>query len=312
MSAQPALTREEWLAARRHHVTATDIAAILGVHPYVSPRLVYLDKRGELPEQAETDAMWLGTYLEDTVAKRFAQEMGKEPVRAVLEVKKDEPLFAATCDFLVGDDELLECKTAGAWAANNFGIEGTDDVPVQYLCQAQWQLFVTGRKVCHLWVLRFSPTRFGRYVIKADPKLHTTMAHQARKWWNEHIVQGCPPPLSGAECDTRYVEQKAPLADGSIIAASEDIEDACAELGNVRQELAQVEARKAALENQIKDFMGEAQVLKTSSGDFKWGNRSRSGIDTKRLALEFPDIAKELATTTTFRAFTTPFRSEKA
>lgn len=310
--AAPNFDRAQWLAERRLHITATDIAAILGIHPYRSARIVWLDKRGELPEQEETDAMWLGTQLEQTIAEHFWRETGTRPERAGLCVHPTEPLFAATPDFYIGDDALLECKVAGQNSAQNFGEEGSDEIPSQYLCQAQWQMLVTGRKVCHLRVLMPHCMKVVPYTVAANPQLQNTMAHQARKWWNEYIVAGLAPPLSGADCDGKLVELKAPVSDGSVVTASPDIDDVCAELGNVRKDRQQLDEREAALTNQIKEFMGEAEVLESGQGRFKWSNQERQGIDTKRLKSEHPDIAEALAAKTFFRVFRTPFKSEKA
>lgn len=65
--------RDEWLEARRQGVTASEIAAILGLSPYESPRSLYHRKRGEHPEEDESDAMRWGKRLEAPIADEFAE-----------------------------------------------------------------------------------------------------------------------------------------------------------------------------------------------------------------------------------------------
>ena len=62
----------EWLEARRHGITASEIAAVLGLSPYESPYSLYWRKLGELPAQDDTLAMALGRHLESFVAGQFA------------------------------------------------------------------------------------------------------------------------------------------------------------------------------------------------------------------------------------------------
>ena len=45
------LPREEWLKVRRTGIGGSDVAAILGMDHNRGPLHVYLDKRGELPEE---------------------------------------------------------------------------------------------------------------------------------------------------------------------------------------------------------------------------------------------------------------------
>jgi predicted phage-related endonuclease len=58
-------------------------------------------------------------------------------------------------DGVVVTDALLECKTASAFARNDWGTPGTDEVPPLYLVQCAWYLAITGCERCVL--LRFNP-----------------------------------------------------------------------------------------------------------------------------------------------------------
>ncbi|MEU0941150.1 YqaJ viral recombinase family protein, partial [Embleya sp. NPDC005971] len=64
--------RDTWLAARRLGIGSSDVPDILGVGDFGSPLRVYLDKVGELADDAGDPAFW-GTVLEDPIAREWAR-----------------------------------------------------------------------------------------------------------------------------------------------------------------------------------------------------------------------------------------------
>jgi len=66
-------TREEWLALRTQTIGASEIAAILGCHPWETPLSLWAKKTGATPREDETPAMKRGRYME-----RVALEMLRE------------------------------------------------------------------------------------------------------------------------------------------------------------------------------------------------------------------------------------------
>ncbi len=328
MSAAPVLTssgdREAWLAARRKVITATDVAAILGVHPYRSAHQVFLDKIGMEPEKAETEPMWWGSKMEQAIGEKYAADYALELVPAGFVLDESEPIFGATPDFYIlgSPNEILECKVAGEGASRNFGPSETDEVPDHYLCQVMWQLAVTGLKVGRLAVLLSSLTT-RTYTIKRDSKLIEHMKHRARIFWYEYVQAENAPPLSGFKPDTDYINAKHPSEEpGAKVVADFEIDKLAHELKIA------IDAENAAalkvdeLKNQLKQFMGDASILETSSGAFTWKTPAGERVSWKDLALflkaEFgipPDkfeAAKAGFCSRYERRFNTPFRSNRA
>jgi putative phage-type endonuclease len=304
--------RDAWLEARRTSVTATDAAAVMGVHPYKTPREVYLDKKGLLPEVQDNRFMEWGRTLEPVIGKKWSENNGLPIVQGDFTRHPKEPYFAATPDFLVGDDAVLEVKTAGHFAGENFGESGTDAVPTQYLVQVLWQCFVTGRTKWHLAVL-IGGNDYREFKGVADSDLIQRMAHLCRKFWHEYILSDCPPPLTGHERDTNLVTKQHPEDDGSEVVATWELEEIIAELGHLRAELQDKELRRTQLENQIKEFMGDATKLRSQEGFFTWKASGRKVVNWKEIAKhvgqEFIEANTTLVPTRTFR---TPWKSDRA
>lgn len=335
------MTREEWLAARRQKITATDVAAILGVHPYKTAGEVYRDKLGLLPEVEENEAMWWGTCMESKVAERFALTKGMDAYKAELACDPDEDYFACTPDYYVVDGtgqvfegvtpptgervRLLECKIAGEGAARNFGDSETDQVPDHYLCQVMWQMACTRIRHAHLAVL-LPNLRMRTYTFKWDESLIQRMRFVARKFRNEYILAECPPPITGHKPDTEYLKERFPAEKPeSEIVATYEVDQLARELK------AAIEAENVAslevdrLKNELRLFMGDAAILKTTEGKFTWKTPSGGYCKWKNVVDELvnnrcidPTLAAEVAelrakhTAPGERRFLTPFRSNRA
>lgn len=316
MSAQPQVSREQWLEERESCITASRIAALVGLNPWETPRTVYEQMKGLSAPKEQTEAMEMGTDLEPFIAAMFAKrnglQIGTELVANgfALWHHPDNPRFAATPDYLLGEDALVECKWAGVNTAGSFGKEASDEAPAHYLLQCQWQMFVTGRKLCHLAVL--TPWGFRSYKLESDPETQRRLAFHAAKFLGEYIDSDCPPPLTGHNPDTEWVKQKFPEDSGSVIRATDSIEEKIAELGHLKLELKSLELKSSELENQIKEFMADASILESDEGRFTYKSQTRESIDSKRLRSDYPEAAEACSKTTSFRVFRTPWKSEKA
>src|SRR5690606_9681273 len=125
-------TRDEWLQERRHGIGGSDVAAMLGLSPYMTPLELYHHKRGEIPTP-EREGEWLewGQALEEPIAQRFARETGRTvlaPWQAlgtspdepyIVLVDREHPFLRVSLDrfFVDAADErgTLEIKNTSEW-----------------------------------------------------------------------------------------------------------------------------------------------------------------------------------------------------
>ena len=134
----------EWIRV----VTASKVAAILGVSPYDSPLSMWRKMKGLDRPDAETPAMRRGNLLESSVldwweadnptariieCQALVKLPGVEWAAANLDAVAEVPDVASTLTAVA-----VEAKTTTSW--DEWGEPGTDQVPMHYLVQALWQL----------------------------------------------------------------------------------------------------------------------------------------------------------------------------
>ncbi len=143
----------DWLDARRKGVTASEIAALMGLSNWETPFALYHRKLGNLPEQEDNLSMAVGRHFEAFVAGLFAErhpEFGVGGDGQTLFASLERPWQMATPDRILYDAgrisgpnlAVLECKTDAAY--DGWGEDGTDEIPVKYRCQVLWQCDVLG------------------------------------------------------------------------------------------------------------------------------------------------------------------------
>ena len=175
-------TEAEWLAARRHGVTASEIAVVMGLSPYDSPFALYHRKRGDLPGIEEDDAMALGRHMESYVAGQFAKRHPEFTVIGdgrMLFAHPGRPWQMATPDRQVYEVSgmadrlrrneplaLLECKIDAG--GDGWGEDGSDQIPVHYRCQILWQCDVMAARNWYLACLDWRSRKIRVYEGKLD------------------------------------------------------------------------------------------------------------------------------------------------
>lgn len=190
----PTISEADWLDRRRHGITASEIAIVLGLSPYSSPFELYYRKRGELPPQPDNDAMAIGRAMENYVAGQFGRRhpefyltgSGRELYRhserewqmATPDRVAFERQLCGSCDAGLpmgctcetereGREPLaaVECKVD---AGDQFGDEDSGEIPVHYRCQVLWQMDVLSVTTGYLAALLWHKRQVRVYEITMD------------------------------------------------------------------------------------------------------------------------------------------------
>lgn len=290
-------TRDEWLAARRQGVTASEIATVMGLNPWDSPYALFWRKRGDLPEQDDNEAMALGRYLEAYVAGLFA---GRHPEFALtgdgsaLWAHQDRPWQMATPDRLIDGCDLpdsmphycpmdplavLEAKTTASY--DGWGDDGSDEIPVHYRCQVLWQMDVMGVSTGYVACLFLHSRRFRVYEITMDGQAKDDLELMRGEALDflQRVATGTPPEPDWRPATTAALKRLHPdLEDREQVIPARMGRSWLAACGRVKS----AEAAKRRLENQIRERLGAANRAVLKDGT-KVATRRKYTVTEKKI-----------------------------
>ncbi|MDX2014184.1 MAG: YqaJ viral recombinase family protein [Myxococcaceae bacterium] len=178
------------------------IAAALGVSRYKTPLDAYFDIKGETPEYETTEDQDRGIFLEPALLEWSRKKTGIDWLKPSMPlVSRRSPWFTYSPDGIPahGGNAILEIKAPGPFAAAEWGDEGTDQVPMEYLLQGAWGVMVTDTAECHFAALISGKLRLFKYV--RDLELEERMVAKAQAFIANHVEPSVPPEPTYADFD---------------------------------------------------------------------------------------------------------------
>jgi putative phage-type endonuclease len=272
------MNREQWLAARREIITASDVAAILGYDDRRTALDVYVNKiTGQ--EIEDSDAMLLGRCLEDGIGRAYAVKTGR-PVSEFPEyymaVHPEIPWLAATPDreterptpvrvddsvvkMSIGESGPLEIKHAG-WMKRR---DWEDSAPlfvqiqlqIQIACMStSWGAYcgVVGGSEIHYDDMDFNKAFFDNAVEQLD-EFHWRLKHKR-------------PPAVDCPKHLKAIKALYPNDNGETVDLSPEIELLDAQREEAKRTAKESDAQADELEAKIREAIGSATFGKLPSG----------------------------------------------
>ena len=276
------LTRVEFLARRKSGIGGSDIAAILGLSPWRTALDVWLDKTS--PEVIETPsapigtgaALWWGSRLEEVIGKAYSEATGRRIQRHnALIVDAAHPYMIGDVDFLaytsdgktpatkkgVRTDLGIEVKTA-RFASDEWGADGTDEIPAGYLAQVQWYMGLLPSVQRFDLVALFGGSELRIYPVERDDDLIAGIRDAGERFWRDFVAAGCPPPPATAE----DVRKLFPAPQSASATASPEIEKIVAHVRRLSRVRIDLTAEEDDLKDKIAVAIGDAEELKDADG----------------------------------------------
>lgn len=246
---------ELWHAARAAGIGASEIAAIVGLSPWESHFSLWHRKAGLIGPLEVNEQMSWGHYLEPAIAKRFADEHPDLLVKRTGTWRsRMRPWQLANPDRLAYPGKVpVEVK----WApySDGWGESGSDEIPVYYRCQVQWQMDVMGAEFAYVAALVGSEYR--EYVIAYDPE-DIEVLRKAGQEFMDSLAAGEPPDIDATAHTYRVLKERHPEIDGS----DQEIDAALADwYRRSRRELAEAETDAGLAKNFVLAAAGTAKYV---------------------------------------------------
>ena len=291
------LINQDFSVDRSKYIGGSDIGAILGLSRFRSPLQTWMEKTGREAGKSDSLALRFGSFAEEFVASEYSRSTGMKLLYDESAfIHPEHSMFCAHIDRLVMGDglnslptKILECKTANSFSQGDWGIVGSDEVPLSYLCQVAWYQAITGIEQADLAVL-FGNSDFRIYEIARDKELEQMIIQKALFFWNEYILKDIPPPVqSEADCHTLFSKGDP----SKSVEAKAEIIELTKRLQILNSEIDSREIEGSHIKQSIMSEIGEAETL-TYQGKVlaTWKAPKPSfRLDSKRLELEHPELA---------------------
>lgn len=287
-TAEPATDRSKFLGG-------SDAAAVLGLSRWKTPLQIWGEKTGNIVPEDISDrlSVKLGNRLEQVVVELFEEETGKK-CRRVNEALTHpvHPFLAAKLDRrVVGEDAILEVKTASGWKIKEW--EG-DDIPQEYVIQVLHYLAVTGAKKAYIACLIGGNQKFVWKEILRDEKVLKQLVAKEVEFWNDFVVTKIMPTAAITKDDADTLFSLFPDgAEGVELSLGSDVNAIIEAIQRAEVTVKQAEDLVDEGKNRLRAVLGEASIGKTDKFRVTWKNQMSRRVDTTKLKEQAPALYAE-------------------
>ena len=304
------------------------VASILGCNPYQTKHSAWLYLTDQIDGPEDNAAMKRGRVMEEPVAQTFQSfhdEFEVKKTKYSFENQYIDPVYDFLCSLpdreisYAGESEpvgLLEIKTATIHSKQQWGEEGTADIPLNYYCQGQWYMGMFGLPVCYYPVMFFNDsirkTTYSEYVVEYDREFYEMAREACVKFWTDCVDGKQEPALDELDAGTeQWIKKSFPCNTSPEEPATPEEESVIDQYVEALRTLKDAETKTEKLKAAIQLLIGNRDGIISLKGKFTWKNNKQSvKTDFKKLVEEL-DVSKELiAAYTTItpgpRVFRTP------
>lgn len=254
---------EAQLEARKLGIGGSDMPIILGLSSYKTPYQLYMEKLGlVLSSTDETPAQYWGTQLEHIVRNEFAK-------RNNVRIDLPETFIHSEYTFLRGNvdgfisawNAVLEIKCSSGFMAHQWGEDGTDIIPLQYLVQVAHYCAVAEAECAYIAVL-IGGNDYRQYKYTRDLALEARLIDEAKLFWMCVETQMPPEPIN--QVDLRLMYPKHNPDKTKTIAP--EVEQQLIAMLDIRNKKKRLEEAEDKTKFNIMQYMEDAECLTDSEG----------------------------------------------
>ncbi len=281
--------------ARRLRITASDAAAIVRMSPWKTPADIWVQKKHpELVDKSpESPALYWGKQKEPLVLENYAKvtEVVLEGSQQSI-ANSSHPWMTCTPDGLVkGRKKGVEAKTASGFQSRDWGVEGTDQVPPQYLIQGHHSMMVTGYEEWDIPVL-IDSSDFRIYHLFRDKELEQFLFEHEEEFYRRFVLGNEVPTFDwGADIKSLIAKRWPKQEPKSVLSVDANgdntIRKNLVKLSEARTTIAKCEIEKEEAESVIQSYMKEKETLEWAARSLRitWKTgKTREKVNWKVLA----------------------------
>lgn len=280
---------------RKSYIGGSDCAAAMGLSRYRTPYQLFIDKMNLENRKEETEAMYFGNKLEALLINEYSRRTGKVCAPDNKEIINPKyPWLIAHVDSWIDSSprRILECKTTRFFNNNEWGAEGTDEIPIEYLLQVACYCVVgdamygvDGADIAALG----STSDFRIYHYSRNSELESLLIEKTKAFYENHMLTGTPPEPSRHDDLSKIYKL---VKKESVMIATNELVRKADELKSISEKIKELEEQEQLLKNEIQLEMKDAENLIDISGQkiATWKNQSSQRLDATKLKAEKAEI----------------------
>ena len=268
----------EYVPHKLGTVGSSEAAAVLGLSDWMSPHQVWARLVGLTGSTPDNPTLRTGRIVEPMMIEWYAKEAGRIIHRGPAYEEEpwidlENPWRHARPDGYTPEGLLVEVKKVRNW--DDWGPDGTDQVPMNYLIQCLWQASVAGDLYQTIVLIAFNVMNdeIRIYHIPRAPDVEAALLQRIGDWYKAYVLTGTPPPPDGSDGCATILNVRFPRADKVWLEPTEDDIILHKQLKLVRQTRKQAEEAELSLTNTFKERIGSASGIR---GLVRWtGDKQR-------------------------------------
>lgn len=262
------MSASDFAPDRATYLGGADVAAVLGVSPWISPFMLYQKKIGAFVEeitQAKQKIFDRGHRWEPIVVEMLVDELESRGHEVEIIARNQRyrdsefPFLAAEIDLELrvdGEEVNGEAKTVNPFAAKLWGEEDSDEIPIYYAAQVMHGLMIKPRRRAVIAALTGFDDKPRVHWIERDEETIAGIRAQEIEFWQR--VQDRNPPEPTEVEDVKWLYKRD---GGVVIEADDDLVLLCQQLKDMKSDAKELDARIELLSARIKARMGDAAMM---------------------------------------------------
>jgi predicted phage-related endonuclease len=282
-------SREDWLNTRKRSVGASEVGALLGVHPWISGFELFAKKTGKIVDDSDSPALRRGRMLEQVAVQMIAEErpdwkLQPNPMPGGEFYRDGEIGLSCTPDLFVEESGLpgrANCQIKSVQSSvfrRDWKDEGGQLMPPLYaVVQSLVEARLTGAERAYVAALVVD---YGIDVHIIEIPMHVAVVERAiqatREFW-AMIDRGEEPPVDYAR-DGETIERMFSADDGSEadLSRAPRADQIVLERSALALSIKEFEEEKKALDAEMKLILGNHAVGRLADGrKVSWKTQTR-------------------------------------
>jgi putative phage-type endonuclease len=267
-------TRKQWLKERKRFLTASDVAAVLGVATAFKNILdVYMDKTTEDVKESDSPILRYGHYMEPFTAELYAEQTGREvrdPGATEIAVHPDISWLGATLDretLVDGRWIPLEIKQVNDPRYIFRAAEWAEEPPEQYWIQCQTQAACKQMDLCAI-TGQFPGCMLANADLEFDGEFFELAYPVLDEFWNYNVKKWIPPEVPDHPKALDSLKRLYPKENGWTVTLNDDALQLANDMRALRAEARENDKEAKRIEAILRGQMGKASYGALKDGTF--------------------------------------------